>query len=78
MTAHDKMKAGNLYLYNMDPEIDKDGKYVDMPVIALSENSHLEELKRINSKYPTWLCLLPNKTLGGFYPSEMVDITIED
>ena len=78
MTTHDEMKAGNLYLYNMDPKIDKDGRYVDMPVIALSENSHLRELAKINPEYPTWLCLLPNKTFGGFYPCDMVDITMED
>ena len=73
MTPHDKMKVGNLYLYNMDPEIDKGGRYVDLPVIALSENSYVS---KNNSKYPTWLCLLPNLTTGGFFPSEMIDITL--
>ena len=77
MTSHDKMKAGKLYLYNMDPEIDKDGQYVDLPVIALSENSDLISLKKVNPNYPTWLCLLPNMTTGGFFPSQMIDITIE-
>ena len=77
MTTHDKIKAGNLYLYTMDPNVDTDGRYKDLPVIAISENSELRPLSAINSKYPTWLCLLPNKTLGGFYPSEMIDITIK-
>ena len=77
MATHDEMKVGNLYLYNMDPEIDKNGKYFDIPVIALSENSDLMIIKKINTKYPTWLCLLPNLTTGGLYPSEMIDITVE-
>ena len=77
MATHDKMKAGNLYLYNMDPKIDKDGRYVNLPVIALSENSHLKSIAIINSEYPTWLCLLPNLTTGGFYPKDMIDITVE-
>ena len=67
MAEHDEIKAGNLYLYNMNPDIDVNGKYVDMPVIALSKNSN----------YPTWLCLLPNSTTGGLFPSEMIDITVE-
>jgi len=69
------MKAGNLYLYNMDPDIDVDGSYVNMPVIALSENMNTHDLSNLYSKYPTWLCLLPNKSLGGLFPSEMIDIT---
>ena len=77
MATHDEMKAGNIYLYNMDPEIDKKGKYVDLPVIALSENSDLMTIKKINPKYPTWLCLLPNLTTGGLFPSEMIDITLK-
>ena len=77
MATHDKMKVGNLYLYNMDPEIDKDGRYVNLPVIALSENSDLMTIKKINTKYPTWLCLLPNLTKGGLFPSEMIDITLK-
>ena len=64
--SDEKMNPGDLYLYNMDPKIDKRGNYVDLPVIAIKKNKHLN----------TWLCLLPNRTLGGFFPSEMVNITL--
>ena len=74
MTSHDEMKSGNLYLYTMDQEIDKGGRYVNIPVVALSVNSYTS---KINSEYPTWLCLLPNLTTGGLYPSEMIDITLK-
>ena len=78
MMTHDKMKVGNLYLYNMDPEIDKGGRYVDLPVIALSENSDVLNIIPLNaSLYPTWLCLFPNLTTAGLYPSEMIDITLK-
>ena len=73
-----KIKSGNLYLYTMDPNVDTNGRYRNLPVIAISENSMSRSLSELNPNYPTWLCLLPNKTLGGFYPSEMIDITIED
>ena len=75
MTKHDEMKAGNLYQYTMDPDIDKDGKYKDIYVIALSENISTHQLSNKYSRYPTWLCLLPWKSLGGLFPSEMIDIT---
>jgi len=78
MATPDKIKAGNLYLYNMDPEIDKNGKYVNLPVIALSENSYLKTIRRTNAEYPTtWVCLLPNLTTGGLAPKDMTDITAE-
>jgi hypothetical protein len=69
-----KIKSGNLYLYTMDPNVDTLGQYKNLPVIAIKENSHLRSL----SNYPTWLCLMPNKTLGGFYPNEMLNISIEE
>lgn len=77
MVNHDEMKAGNLYLYTMDPDIDKDEKYKEIYVIALSENKNMKDLSSKYSKYPTWLCLLPWKSLGGLFPSEMIDITID-
>ena len=39
MAAWDKIKAGNLYLYTMDEDADPRGRYIDVPVIALEENS---------------------------------------
>ena len=62
-----KIKPGDLILINMDPNVDKSRYYVDLPVVVIKKN------KNIN----TWLCLLPNKTFGGFHPEEMNNITLK-
>ena len=51
MTKHDEMKSGNLYLYTMDPDIDYDGKYKEIYVLALSENISTHQLSNKYSKY---------------------------
>ena len=76
MAAWDKIKAGNLYLYTMDEDADPRGRYIDVPVIALEENS-FSLLKR-EGEYPTWLCLFPNLTTGGLYPRCLTDVTVTD
>ena len=62
MAAWDKIKAGKLYLYNMDKDVDRHGRYVDLPVVALSRNKFHYDYIEGNDEYPTWLCLLPNGT----------------
>ncbi len=74
MVAWNKIKAGNLYLYTMDEDADPRGRYIDVPVIALEENS-FSSLKR-EGEYPTWLCLFPNLTTGGLYPRCLTDVTV--
>ena len=78
MAEWDKIKAGKLYLYNMNKEVDRGGRYIDMPVIALSRNENHYPYIEGNDEYPTWLCLLPNGTTGGLYPRCLTDITLTD
>ncbi len=76
MTQLNKIKSGNLYLYTMDKDVDKKGRYTEVPVIALKENS-CSFLTKKEGEYPTWLCLFPNLKTGGLYPRCLTDITLK-
>ena len=78
MAAWDKIKAGKLYLYNMDKDVDRHGRYVDLPVVALSRNKFHYDYIEGNDEYPTWLCLFPSGKTGGLYPRCLTDITLTD
>ena len=75
MAEWNKIKAGNLYLYNMDKDVDTDGSYVNVPVITLKRNKNDYGFIEGNNEYPTWVCLFPNATTGGIYPRCLTDIT---
>ena len=62
MASWDKIKVGNLYLYTMDQDADRHGRYVDVPVIALKRNENRYGYIEGNDEYPTWICLFPNLT----------------